>query len=88
MGQFTSNCPQCDAKFYWFLTAPKDYVCDCGRPFTEKEIEESWWKNYDVRMKEIVDKEIAEHPERTLAELANELSMNVNYIESLYKPVP
>jgi tRNA(Ile2) C34 agmatinyltransferase TiaS len=47
MGVFNSNCPNCKASILWFLHTPKDYKCEeCGESVSEKEIEDSWHKNY------------------------------------------
>lgn len=46
MGLFTSHCPHCDADIHWFLRAPDDFVCVCGKPVSEQEIEDSWQRNY------------------------------------------
>ena len=43
MGLFTSLCPDCLREVSWFLEAPKNYVCACGRSITPEEIEHSWW---------------------------------------------
>ena len=55
MGQFTSFCPNCNEKIYWFLDAPKDFVCNCGRKVSEKEIEDSWddyyFRDLEMNMK-------------------------------------
>lgn len=44
MGLFTSLCPECHREIDWFLQAPKDFICECGRAVTQQEIEDSWWK--------------------------------------------
>lgn len=46
MGLFTSNCPHCNGPINWFLDAPKDFVCACGKHVTPEEIEKSWDDNY------------------------------------------
>lgn len=53
MGQFTSFCPECNARIHWFIDAPKNFFCDCGRKVSEKEIEDSWHDYYseDRRMR-------------------------------------
>ena len=53
MGQFTSNCPSCDKKIYWFLDAPKNYECSCGTEVSQEEIIASWDKNYSDHMNKI-----------------------------------
>jgi hypothetical protein len=56
MGLFTSNCPECNSPIGWFLQAPKDYVCKCGRSVSEKEIEDSWTNNYSEYIQSLIDK--------------------------------
>lgn len=45
MGLFTSKCPRCEKVIHWFLRAPMDYICECGKPVTPQEIENSWWND-------------------------------------------
>jgi hypothetical protein len=52
MGLFISKCPACGTPIGWFLEAPEDYVCSCGRPFSSEEIKESYIKEYALSISE------------------------------------
>lgn len=56
MGLFTSECPECDAPIHWFLHAPENYVCNCGRDVSPDEIERSWYKIYQAHLEDLIAK--------------------------------
>lgn len=56
MGLFTSTCPKCKADIHWFLEAPKNYVCKCGKAVSATEIEESWAHNYKQHIANLIVK--------------------------------
>jgi len=55
MGLFTSHCPYCDSEIHWFLQAPEDYICNCGRHVTVKEIREDWHRRYTEHLKKVFE---------------------------------
>lgn len=61
MGLFVSKCPYCDADIDWFLKAPEEYICICGRHVTADEISNDYFSRARKRSEEYYASEEYNH---------------------------